>query len=208
MNSIKLLFIATLLFSLSSNAQITKGNWMVGGTGSFDSYRQEQTFIYQPTGLEANVNWSNQDIEISAKVGYFVIDKLVLGVTPTYTRIKSKTISNDPNWSGGSQDTYKFSLGPFARYYFLSKDKPFNILTEVNYQLGVSSMNIPPKERGSLNKFTFLVGPEIFFNSSVGIEVLLGYKTSIEKIKNPYYPSNQEKGFQVAVGFQIHLEKR
>jgi len=50
-----------------------------------------------------------------------------------------------------------------------------------------------------------LAGPVIYFNSSVGLEVLLGYSSSLEDVEN----ANKEvrKGFQVAVGFQIHLEK-
>lgn len=61
--------------------------------------------------------------------------------------------------------------------------------------------------KGTLNKFSFLVGPEIFFNSSVGMEVLLGYKTYNQKMVESFYTSYIENGFQIAVGFQIHLEK-
>ena len=35
MKTIKLFFITTILFAIAANAQITKGNWMVGGSGSF-----------------------------------------------------------------------------------------------------------------------------------------------------------------------------
>jgi hypothetical protein len=52
-----------------------------------------------------------------------------------------------------------------------------------------------------------MAGPEVFFNSAVGLEVLLGYKSSAEDINNaPHAYSDKRKGFQVIVGFQIHLE--
>ncbi|MDO9260884.1 MAG: hypothetical protein Q7U08_02960 [Flavobacteriaceae bacterium] len=84
---------------------------------------------------------------------------------------------------------------------------PYNILAEVNYQFGNLSVSNLPNAKGTLNKLSFLVGPEIFFNSSVGMELLLGYKTTTQKMDNPNYISYHENGFQVAVGFQIHLEK-
>ncbi len=50
-----------------------------------------------------------------------------------------------------------------------------------------------------------MAGPVIFFNTSVGLEFLLGYSSSIEDIKDRY--KNSIQGFQIGIGFQIHLEK-
>lgn len=201
MKSIKLFISATLLLAINSYGQLDKKTWLVGGTGSFNSYKQEQTFTWQSTGMESKTIYNDREIEISAKVGYFVIDKLALGITPTYSNFKQKSVTASDN------TTHKFSIGPFARYYFLKKDKPFNILAEANYQFGNLSVSDQPDAKGTLNKFSFLVGPEIFFNSSVGMEVLLGYKTYNQKMVESFYTSYIENGFQIAVGFQIHLEK-
>ncbi len=55
------------------------------------------------------------------------------------------------------------------------------------------------------DKFSIMAGPEIFFNSSVGMEFLLGYSYSKEDVEQ----ANKEvrKGFQIGIGFQIHLQK-
>jgi hypothetical protein len=58
------------------------------------------------------------------------------------------------------------------------------------------------------DKFSIMAGPEIFFNSSVGLEILLGYKATTQTIDNsPTGFSDAHKGFQISVGFQIHLQK-
>jgi len=47
----------------------------------------------------------------------------------------------------------------------------------------------------------------VFFNTSVGLELLLGYYHRKEVIKeNEEFVTNQ-KGFQISIGFAIHLEK-
>ena len=202
MKLIKLFILANLLLTIGSYAQLDKKTWLVGGTGSFNSYKQKQSFTWQNTGIESKITYTNRDLELSAKIGYFIIDKLVLGITPTYTNNKSEN-------KGATITSYSstFSIGPFVRYYFLNKDKNFNFLVETNYQLGNVRMFDLPKEKGSINRFAFLAGPEIFFNSAVGMEILLGYKMDNQKMDNQNYISYKENGFQLAIGFQIHLEK-
>jgi len=204
----KSIFITALLFTITANAQITKGNWMVGGNGSYDSYKQDETFTFQSTGEFSKIQRDIKELELSPKVGFFIIDKLVVGLGSSFTSYKSESSTITGNFGGGSSNTYKFSIGPFARYYFLKKDKPYNILAEANYQYGnLSQSHDVPDSKGKLNKFSFFAGPEIFFNSSVGMEFLFGYKTSTQKMDNPNNVSFTKNGFQVAVGFQIHLEK-
>ena len=207
MKTIKLFFIATVLFTINSYGQLDKKTWLVGGTGSFDSYKQNETFIYQFNGENIEIRRDVKEFELSPKVGYFIIDKLVVGISTSLTSRKSESTTIRGNASGGSSKLNKFSIGPFARYYFLKKEMPYNILAEANYQFGSLSISDLPNSKGKLDKFSFFVGPEIFFNSSVGMELLLGYKTSTRKMDNPNEVSITEKGFQVAVGFKIHLEK-
>ncbi len=55
-----------------------------------------------------------------------------------------------------------------------------------------------------------MAGPEIFFNSTAGLEILLGYRQNIISIENSLPESNlknNKKGFQISIGFQLHLEK-
>lgn len=206
MKTIKLFIAATLLLTINSYGQLDKGIWLVGGTGSFNSYKQYDSFILQGTGEYSKIRSNITAFELSPKVGLFIIDKLAVGLSSSFTSEKSESTTIRGNLGSGSQKVYRFSTGPFARYYFLNKDKNFNILAEANYQFGNVSWG-DGTTKGTINKFSFLVGPEIFFNSSVGIEVLLGYKTYDRKMNNPYSISTIQNGFQVAIGFQIHLEK-
>lgn len=45
MKTFKLFLIAILLCTISASSQITKGNWMVGGSGSFTSYKAQFKII-------------------------------------------------------------------------------------------------------------------------------------------------------------------
>lgn len=207
MKTIKLFIVVTLLFVFKTYGQLDNKTWLVGGTGSFNSYKQNETFIFQGTGEQSKVQRKINEIELSPKVGYFIMDKLVVGLSFSFTSEKSESTTISGIFGGGSSKSNKFSIGPFARYYLLKKELPYNILVEANYQVGSVSQSDLPDSKGKLNRFSFFVGPEIFFNSSVGFELLVGYKTSTQKMDNPNNVSITKNGFQVGVGFQIHLEK-
>lgn len=200
-------FSAALLFVINSFGQLDKKTWLVGGTGSFNSYKQNETFIFQFNGENIEIQRNIKELELSPKVGYFIMDKLVVGLSSSFTSEESESTTITGNASGGSSNSHSFSIGPFTRYYLLKKEMPYNILVEANYQFGSVSQSDLPNSKGNLNRFSFFVGPEIFFNSSVGIELLVGYKTSTQKMDNPNIASITKNGFQVGVGFQIHLEK-
>ena len=69
MKTLKTIAITILLSTITANAQITKGNWMVGGTGNFSSYESK----YINNGNEV----TNKGIgtNISPNIGYFFINK-------------------------------------------------------------------------------------------------------------------------------------
>jgi len=117
MKTIKLFIAATLLLTINSYGQLDKKTWLVGGSGSFNSYKLEGSFISQQTNNQVITGYNYKVIELSPKVGYFFIDKLAIGITPTFSY--SKVISRVNNTTAYYAN--KFSVGPFARYYFLKK---------------------------------------------------------------------------------------
>lgn len=199
MNRLHLLIALALLISSSGYSQLNKKIWLIGGAGSYKSYKELDNLSPPSESSTFNVNY----IVVSVKAGYFVADKLILGLIPTYSYTN---IKRDNNTLFDKISTY--SIGPFARYYFLNKNKPFNVLAEINSQLGFQSNDDVSKEKISTKSFSVLAGPEIFFNPTIGIEILLGYQV-LKEIKtnsdNPY--TMNQKGFQVSIGFQIHLKK-
>lgn len=174
----KILIIATFFFTMASNAQITKGYWMMGGSGSFGNYK---------TTIGGSSNEST-GFGISPDIGYFVIDKLAIGTSGFF--LYSIPKSNE-------KSSFLYSVSPFLRFYFLEKDKIINIFSEVSYQTVRNS-----NDNSKADKFKIKAGTEFFLNSSVGIEVALNYsnqKTSTD---------NQNRAIYLDVGFQIHLEKK
>ncbi|MBS1642197.1 MAG: outer membrane beta-barrel protein [Bacteroidetes bacterium] len=165
----------------TAKSQITKGNWMVGGNASFSSAN--------------NANYTQTNILIQPSIGYFIVDNFSLGIKPSYDYLKF-TVTG-----GTSSPLNSFSIGPFLRYYFLQSTRDFNLFSEVNYLFGSSKSgsNISVNS----NTFSFLAGPVIYFNNSVGLELTIGYST----VKEVYSGAASTNTLRVGVGFQIHLTK-
>lgn len=194
-------FISVLIFSLSSVAQITKGIWLVGGSGSFYSYTEDYS---NPT---YNQTAKYTSIDIAASVGYFIIDKFAAGLRPSFSSYKGEVVRASVG-SGGKTNSYRLAIGPFARYYFLNTDKPFNILIDASYQMGILQQLGALHEKGKNNTLSIMGGTEIFFNQTAGVEILFGYTKRILSIENsPSTFNNTKSGFQVSIGFTFHLEK-
>jgi hypothetical protein len=169
----RIFLIAVLFIAFASNAQITKGNWMMGGSASFGSGYSTIN------GIDSTVSTG---FSIFPDVGYFVIDKLAVGANTNLQFLPSNIF---------------YGFGPFIRYYFLEKEKPINVFSEVNY--GIQGSN---HSNDKIHNFNIKAGGVYFLNSSVGLEVALKYAkqmtTSIDY---------QTRGVSLNVGFQIHLER-
>ncbi len=191
-----LFFTILLVITISANCQLDKGYWLVGGSGSFYSYKHE--FTNQP--FQTITSGKLTEINLNANIGYFFIDKFVAGLRPGINSTKSHGGNSAFVWI----DDVKVYVGPFARYYFLNKESQFNILLDGCYQLG-SYSNFG---KGTAQNASIMAGAEIFFNSSVGIELLFGYlyqKKNNGKNQNRY--EDMKKGLNASIGFQIHLIK-
>ncbi len=189
----KLLFLFSFfsLIFLKANSQLSQGNWLVGGSGSFNS--RNGSYITTTINYDAKFT----EYTISPKIGYFILDKFSIGLKPTLSRIKADYF---PPASGYSDES-RFFIGPYVRYYLLNIDKQFNILAEGSYQFGkFKSENI----NGEIKNYSVFIGPVLYFNSSVGLEFLIGYSNNSENIQ---HLKSSIKNLQVEVGFQIHLKK-
>lgn len=173
----KILVVVTLFIAFASNAQIDKGNWMMGGSGAIGNFKTT-------SGENSSTNTS---ITISPNIGYFFIDKLSIGLAGQFNYIFPK---------GGSRTESSNNVSPFIRYYFLNKEKQINIFSEARYE-------IIRFNNGDLKADTFLIkaGTVFFVNSSVGIEVALNY--SKQKTNQNF----ENRAIFLNVGFQIHLER-
>lgn len=82
------------------------------------------------------------------------------------------------------------------------------MLAEASYQTGINKFLGVFKEKGKYNTLSFLVGPEIFFNDTAGLEFLFGYSNRLVTIDNSSGAfENKKSGLQISIGITLHLDK-
>ncbi|TAH02021.1 MAG: hypothetical protein EAZ15_06125 [Sphingobacteriales bacterium] len=192
------LFIVSTAFSLNSFAQLEKNTWMLGGTANLSAYKQTFTINNYYKGVSNKLNF-----KIAPNVGYFIADKLNLGLRTSYESLQEYFVENSPS------RLHNLTLGPFARYYVLNSEKVFNILVDVSYQLGYNWwVQKPIDNTGKLNpkntnNFTISAGPVVFLTENVAIELTLGYTYQNAITKD--FSKSICKSFNTGIGFQYHF---
>ena len=182
MNRIKILFVLFIAFLYdNANSQINKGYWMVGGYANFSNN----------TLVGPNNSLTDTYITINPTLGYFVNDKIALGAELFYLFSYSSAFTRN--------SASNYGIGPFVRYYFLNKEKALNILIQGSGGYNLATSSSDSRSDKSIS-YSLLGGPVIFFNSSVGIEFLLGYKGYSA-------PNVRKESFNVNIGIQVHLVK-
>lgn len=182
-----LLFLIAFIFYENASSQITKGNWLVGGSAIFSRLQNSST---------ASAQFKQTNFEISPFIGYFLGDRFAIGLDPSFT-FGSNIITNN----NAKNSSTIFAIGPFVRYYFLNAENIVNLFAETAYDYG----SITGKAQGKgqhQNTFSFSGGPVIYFNTSVGLEFIFDYSST----KVVGFSGNNSK-VQFGIGFQIHLEK-
>ena len=180
MKPLQLFFFIALAFTLTTNAQITKGNWMFGG---------DIAFSYSKSKPKSIVNSKTFDMNLSPNVGYFFWDKFAVGTKINYTFSQSKSDS-------GTSKFERLLVSPFVRYYFLETEKPINFFLESAYRFAILNEN-------NSTEFSVKGGAAIFLNSSVAFEIALEYLNS--NTNTAYVGLNT---ILLGFGVQIHLEKK
>jgi hypothetical protein len=190
----KFIFCISILFSSAiSYGQLYKNNWVLGGTGSFS--QRDVTYTAQTIEYDSK----HTQLTISPSVGYFLLDKLSIGIKSSLKWEKSKAY--EPG--GGESNITRFYGGPVIRYYLLEMDRQFNIATEGTAQFGRYLSGI---QKGPISRYSIMAGPVIFFNSSVGLEFLVGYFSNVENAKP--IQKYLERGIQMEIGLQFYLENK
>ncbi len=184
MKKVLLLVVFMSALALTSNSQITKKNWLVGGSGKISSSKQ--------TILSTEVKGLN--VALSPNVGYFFIDKLAGG-------IRAQLAINRVESSGGTTRTTQVGAGPFIRYYLLDKLNQINLFADASYKYSQFSGN-SGGDPNHTNTFTISAGPVIYFNSSVGLELTANYEYLDSR-----ETQTRQTTFFLSIGFQIHLER-
>ncbi|HVI48162.1 MAG TPA: outer membrane beta-barrel protein [Chitinophaga sp.] len=189
MKKIRLLTLVALgvLFGSVANAQIQKGNLMVGA----DLTNINFTFQKQGNAFDFN---------LSPKIGWFIMDGLAIG---GYVNFGVNTTKNKDTDVKTSSTNY--GVGAFARYFFEDKNirklefsKRVRFFAEAN--AGIAGTN--PASGASTNGFNAGIGPGIayFITPNVGLEGLLKYDLTVGGGN-----STTANRIGLHVGFQIYL---
>ncbi|WP_143307694.1 porin family protein [Chitinophaga vietnamensis] len=176
------LVLLTLMFGSVANAQIQKGNIMVGANLT------DLGFIFQKNSTTFN-------FDLTPKVGWFIKDGLAIG---GYVNFGLKTVKD-----AGSDVNY--GVGGFARYYIEDKNvRKLEFSKRVRFFLegnaGFAGSN--PANGVSTNGFNIGVGPGIsyFITPNVGLEGLLKYDLTVGGGS-----STTANHLGLNIGFQIYL---
>ena len=62
-------------------------------------------------------------------------------------------------------------------------------------------------DKGKFNTLSIMAGTEVFFNNTSGLEILIGYRNQIATLNGSSGYNSNKNGFQVSIGFTLHLEK-
>jgi len=173
--------------SLFSYGQISKKNLLIGGNINFS-----RTKLTNDLG-----GYTETDVNATGNVGYFFINKLAGGIRPNLFFSRTKYY----NTSGSTRS----EIGPFLRYYFLSVDQRMNLFIDGSYAYGRTSVrnNGTNTNKVSSNNFSLMGGPVIFLNSSVAVELSIGYSNT--KFNDGIH--SKKEIVTSGIGLQFYLER-
>lgn len=214
------LILLSFSFVFSANAQLSKGQWIVGGMGEFSHSNGDGVYNSFISGDSKTTQYA-----FSTGAGHFFTDRFCAGIRIGFggTREEQDYKSSGTPFSLDYHSESKistFNISPFARYYFLAPAKKINLLGEIAYvrtegrakSLTRETTYFPSNpptinessytENFTSNTFSIGAGPAFFLNSKVSLELLVKYATG--KISGSDQNSN---AFGFATGFQIHLGK-
>ncbi len=187
------LLLACIICSAASFGQITKNNWMVGGSFSYSKVK-----LYDGSVLFQKIRLVNT----SPAVGYFVIDKLATGIRAKILLSKVWNVTSQFGTQVSRQNQY--DAGPFVRYYFLPVDNKINLFGDLAFTYGThitfnSSDKLPDDHQYA---YSVAGGMALFINSSIAAELQVEYSRWHEVNIDSHY-----KKLQLGIGLQIHLER-
>lgn len=178
----KLILLVILVLGTGiANAQIGKGNVLIGGDLG-----------------NLNINFSNQtSFQITPRAAWFIEDGLAVGA---YGQFGFNHIN------GQDGNTYTYGVGPLARYFVNLKELPslgqakFFVEGSAGFEGANNTVN-----NSHTNGLGFGFGPGIsyFITPSVAVEALLKYNGIVGFGSTTY-----TNGLSLGIGFQVYLPSK
>ncbi|MEC5158140.1 OmpW family outer membrane protein [Chryseobacterium sp. MP_3.2] len=195
----KMFLVGAVALFATMNAQTEKGSWVVGGSTTL-GFNSVSTKYSAGNNSESDPKIST--FTITPSVGYFVIDKLAVGLDLGYTSISTK----DDNENVSVSTT---SVLPTATYYFKSAS---NLIPYLGAGIGYASQKTEyGSEDLTLDGFAWKAkgGLVYLINQNVGVDLGLGYNQFVNtqdetEFSTEYKTTTSTLG--VNVGFTLFLK--
>lgn len=172
-----------LLFLLLSTfvfGQLEKGNIFMQASSSIGFSTEKHSYTQAGTTTEYS---KSTHFGFGPKVGYFVIDNLPVGLAINVNANKTK-------YTGDSEEDINnnFTIGPFARYYFVPQDK-LKPMAEISAGFGSSKDKYTysghtSESKYGIFKYSIGVGASYFVTDHVAFDLLIDYSSSKHKLKS------------------------
>ncbi|MEP7377593.1 MAG: outer membrane beta-barrel protein [Chitinophagaceae bacterium] len=213
------LIIIVLFFSSSVSSQISKGQWMLGGNGSFSHsvVKQNNDFFHSENKITG--------LQLTPGAGYFFMNQLAAGLRAGVIQSDMKQETNS-QVQGSLYYLLKskitaWSVSPFVRYYFLPSSRKLNVFADASYayadnkektstyQVFIPGGGLPSISSSTNNSkykshsYSIAAGPAFFINPKVSVELTAGYSFT----KYGGNTNQKSNTFLLGAGFQIHLSK-
>ncbi|AKH93944.1 OmpW family outer membrane protein [Elizabethkingia anophelis] len=192
-----LLIGAFALLGFAASAQTEKGSWVVGGSTSIGFNNVSTKVKSDNTTFDGpKVN----TFTIAPSAGYFVIDKLSVGLDFAYTNATTK-------YDGAKTTSNTFAILPTATYYFTDNTviKPY-----LGAGIGYASNTEKEEYRGKSNEYTVdgfawkvKGGFAYFFTPSIAADLGLSYSQFSNKDNGVRTNVNT---FGVGVGLSVFFK--
>ncbi|KFC34911.1 porin family protein [Elizabethkingia anophelis] len=192
-----LLIGAFALLGFAASAQTEKGSWVVGGSTSI-GFNNVSTKV-----KSGNTTFDGPKVNtftIAPSAGYFVIDKLSVGLDLAYTNATTK-------YDGAKTTSNTFAILPTATYYFTDNSviKPY-----LGAGIGYASNTEKEEYRGKSNEYTVdgfawkvKGGFAYFFTPSIAADLGLSYSQFSNKDNGVRTNVNT---FGVGVGLSVFFK--
>jgi hypothetical protein len=199
LTSLVMILFCKILFG-QDEKPITKGNFIIGGSFSFNTEKDKIYHAIQPGTTRQIEITDSKTVETDFYFSYLIIDHLAIGLKTNIRFLNTNQYTNlDPT---GYKTRYdNLSVGPLIRYYtkqgiFFEASAEFGFVKDVYSNLS---------EKWKNNSFSGGVGYSLFLTKSVAIEPEIKYTHT----NWPQYLGIEDKetidGLNFSIGCQIYL---
>jgi opacity protein-like surface antigen len=210
-----------MAFGITINAQLKKGQWMLGGELDFSStnFEIDQAMVHEDRKFS--------EFQFSPGIGFFFADKfagglrLTIGTSKMDNMLEGVFLTGQQIINRSELKNTQIGISPFIRYYFLPTASKLNIFADGSYTYSSNRISTETflyegpvggtsgaqetftRNKSTSSAFTLSAGPAIFINRNVSIELSISY--THENAKSSSFSDSKTSRFLFGTGFQIHF---